>query len=194
MGLPIILASSSPRRRLLLKETGIKFKIFSCHLDERITPKEKVEEFSLRIAKEKALKASIKSKGIIIAADTVIKCNNSVIGKPKNKKQAAEILSLLSGKKHAVITSLVLYNTYSKKFYTKCVKTFVTMDKLTSEEIRNYVKTGESLDKAGGYAIQGKGKFFISKIEGCYFNVVGLPLHTLSKMLKKIGISVFKSF
>ena len=171
-----------------------KIDLYILLLLKLIMPKEKVEEFSLRIAKEKALKASFKSKGIIIAADTVIKCNNAVIGKPKNKKQASEILTLLSGKKHTVITALVLYNTYTKKFYSKCVKTFVTMDRLTSGEIKNYVKTGEPMDKACGYAIQGKGKFFICKIEGCYFNVVGLPLHTLSKMLKKIGISVFKSF
>jgi len=127
----------------------------------------------------------LKSRGIIIAADTVIKINNSIIGKPKDEKDAIKILSRLSGKRHAVITGLVVYSTATKKFYSECVKTFVTMDPLTLEEIKSYIKTGEPFDKAGGYAIQGKGKFFIRKIEGCYFNVVGLPLYTLAKMLKK---------
>lgn len=183
----IILASSSPRRNSLLTETGLKFKTVQSHVDEKAKYSEKAEDFALRTAKEKALKASLKAQGIIIAADTVIKLDSSIIGKPKNEKDALKILSRLSGRKHTVITGLAVYDTSIKRFYTKCVKTYVTMDALSPEQIKSYIKTGEPLDKAGGYAIQGKGKFFIRKIDGCYFNVVGLPLNALAKLLKKAG-------
>ena len=183
----IILASSSPRRNSLLAETGLKFKTVPSYIDEKAKYLENAEKFALRIAKEKALKSSLIADGIIIAADTVIKLDNSIVGKPKNEKDALRILSLLSGKKHTVITGLAIYDTSKKKFYTKCVKTYVTMDVLSHEQIKSYVKTGEPLDKAGGYAIQGKGKLFIRKIDGCYFNVVGLPLNALTKLLKKAG-------
>ncbi len=187
MNQKIILASSSPRRNSLLAETGLKFKTVPSHIDEKVKKSEDAEDFALRTAKEKALKTSLIAKGIIIAADTVIELDGLIVGKPKNKKDALEILSRLSGKKHTVITGLTVYNTSTKKIYTKSVKTYVTMDILSPEQIKSYVKTGEPLDKAGGYAIQGKGKFFIRKIDGCYFNVVGLPLYDLAKLLRKAG-------
>ncbi|OGL41534.1 MAG: septum formation protein Maf [Candidatus Schekmanbacteria bacterium GWA2_38_9] len=187
MNTHIILASSSPRKNSLLTETGLKFKTVPSNVDEKAKISESAEDFALRTAKEKALKASLKEKGIIIAADTVIKIDSSIIGKPKDGKDAVRILSRLSGRKHAVITGLAVYDTSTKRFYTKCVRTYVTMDTLSPEQIKSYVRTGEPLDKAGGYAIQGKGKFFIRKIDGCYFNVVGLPLNALSKLLNKAG-------
>jgi septum formation protein len=187
----IILASASPRRRELLSKIGLKFSIEKSNiredLDLKLNPKQLAEMLSYR----KACKISKKySNAVIIAADTLVVLNNKIIGKPKNPKDAAKILNKLSGKAHSVITAFTIIDTKTNKSVTKSVETKVFMKKLTEEEIKYYVNTEEPSDKAGAYAIQGFGGIFIEKIDGDYYNVVGLPLTALIRELKKFGIHV----
>ena len=187
----IILASASPRRKELLAKIGLKFSIEKSNIEEgldlKLTPKKLAERLSYR----KAYKISKKhSNAVIIAADTVVVLNGKIIGKPKNPKEAVSILKKLSGKIHSVITAFTIFDTKTSKSITKSVETKVFMKKLTEKEINYYVNTGEPLDKAGAYGIQGFGGIFIEKIDGDYYNVVGLPLTALIRELKNFGINV----
>lgn len=185
----IILASSSPRRKELLKKAGLKFKIvpssFNEEIKQNLTPVKLVKSLSLQKAKNVAKK---EKNAIIIAADTIVLFNNQIIGKPKNKTHARQILQKLSGKAHLVITAFTIINSVDNKTVTRAVKTTVYMKKMTDKEIDDYINTKEPLDKAGGYGIQGLGGKFIAKIKGDYFNVVGLPLPALIKSLKEFGV------
>lgn len=176
--LPIFLASKSPRRRKLLKQLNLKFKSFSVDLDEVFDKNQTPLENALRICKEKMELAKKKvNKGIIITCDTIVVIKNEVLGKPVDKKDAFRLLKKLSGKTHIVITAYSIYNSFSKKQITKFEETKVTFRKLTDSEIIEYIETGSPMDKAGAYGIQDDfGAVFVSKIDGCYYNVVGLPL------------------
>lgn len=191
----LYLASSSPRRKRLLKQIGLKFNTLKVLVDEGIEKQEKIEDYVRRVAKIKVLEAgNLVRGGIIIGADTVVVLNNQILGKPKNKDDAYLMLKKLSGKEHYVITGIAMlkkesteaYHTSPVKKLSSVVRTKVRMRRLSEEEIRNYVESGEPLDCAGAYAIQGKGAILIEKIEGCYYNVVGLPLTRLWQMLRKI--------
>lgn len=176
--LPIYLASKSPRRRKLLKQLNLKFKSFSVNLDEVFDKNQTPLQNALRICKEKMQLAKKRiDKGIIITCDTIVIIKNEVLGKPLDKKDAYHLLKKLSGKTHIVITAYSIYNSFSKKQITKFEKTKVTFRKLTDSEIIEYIETGSPMDKAGAYGIQDDfGAVFVSKINGCYYNVVGLPL------------------
>jgi len=187
--IPIFLASKSPRRRKLLKQLNIKFKSFSVEMDEKIHRNEKPSNSVLRLSKEKLGLARLKvKKGIVITADTIVVLNKTVLGKPKNKKDAFRILKLLSGKTHFVYTGYSIFNFTNNKTISECEKTEVTFRDLTDEEIKEYINGGSPMDKAGAYGIQDDfGAVFINKINGCYYNVVGLPLakfyHALLRIL-----------
>jgi septum formation protein len=187
--IPVFLASKSPRRRKLLKQLNIKFKSFSVEMDEKIHPNEKPSNSVLRLSKEKLELAKLKvKKGIVITADTIVVLNKTVLGKPKNKKDAFRILKLLSGKTHIVYTGYSIFNFTNNKTISEYEKTEVTFRDLNDEEIKEYINGGSPMDKAGAYGIQDDfGAVFINKINGCYYNVVGLPLakfyHALLRIL-----------
>lgn len=184
----ITLASKSPRRRKLLKSLGLKFRSISVDLNEDILDGEHpiltVKRLSLH--KLELAKNKIKS-GIIITADTIVVLNKEIIGKPKNEKDAFNILKKLSGKTHIVYTGFAIENVDNQKKIIDYEKTKVTFRVLSDDEINEYIKSGSPMDKAGAYGIQDDyGALFVSKINGCYYNVVGLPLQKLFINLKKI--------
>lgn len=186
---PIYLASKSPRRRKLLKQLNLKFKSFGIDMDESIHKNEKPFKAVTRLSKEKLNLAKTKIKtGIIITADTIVVFNKTILGKPVNKKDAFRILKYLSGKTHVVYTAYSIYNSINNKTITEYEKTEVTFHELSDEEINDYIAGGSPMDKAGAYGIQDDfGAVFIKKINGCYYNVVGLPLakfyHALLRIL-----------
>uniref|UniRef100_A0A832DLH2 dTTP/UTP pyrophosphatase n=1 Tax=Ignavibacterium album TaxID=591197 RepID=A0A832DLH2_9BACT len=186
--LPIYLASKSPRRRKLLKQLNLKFKSFSVETEENVLPNEKPEKAVLRIAEEKMFAARKKIKsGIIITADTLVFLEGKVLGKPVNQNDAFRMLKKLSNKTHQVYSSYCIHNTNSGETIIEFVKTDVTFRKLTDKEIRDYIKTGSPMDKAGAYGIQDDfGAVFVDHINGCYYNVVGLPLSKFYHALLRI--------
>ncbi|RKY91364.1 MAG: septum formation protein Maf [Ignavibacteriae bacterium] len=186
--LPIYLASKSPRRRKLLKQINLNFKSFTVDMEEKIKPGEKPSVSVKRLSKEKLEIARQKViHGIIITADTIVVLKGKVIGKPKDKNEAKRFLKNLSGKVHTVYTGFSIYNSENKMLLTDFEKTSVEFRKLTSKEIDDYIKSGSPMDKAGAYGIQDDfGAVFIKKINGCYYNVVGLPLTKVYQTLKKI--------
>lgn len=180
--LPVYLASKSPRRRKLLKQLNIRFTSFSVDADEKILTNELPYKAVLRLSKEKLNKAKkkVKGGGVIITADTIVVLNNKIIGKPVNEEDAFNILNKLSGRTHIVYTGYSVYNSANDKIISEYEKTKVTFRKLNKQEILDYIKTGSPMDKAGAYGIQDDfGAVFIKKINGCYYNVVGLPLAKL---------------
>ena len=188
----IILASSSPRRKGLLEQIGLKFAVESRVEEDNgqngLPPEKLVEQNSLKKAHSAA---AFHQDAIIIAADTIGNIDGKIIGKPVSADEARAMLSSLSGKTHKVITGFTVLDTASKKVVTKSVSTTVYFKKLSTQEIDDYVDTGEPLDKAGAYGVQGKGALLVEKIEGDYFNVVGLPLFTLGEVLKEFSVEVF---
>ncbi len=186
--LPIYLASKSPRRRKLLTQMKLKFKAFHVETDEKIVKKDSPAENVRRLAAQKleTAKKSVK-KGIIITADTIVVLDGEVIGKPKNEKDAAKILKKLSGRTHQVFTGVSIYNSEKNKTITTYERTSVTFRQLSQKEIDDYISTGSPMDKAGAYGIQDDfGAVFVSKINGCYYNVVGLPVSKLYSTLLRI--------
>ncbi len=186
--LPIYLASQSPRRKQLLKQIGIKFKSFSVDLDEIISDDETPIAAVKRLSFEKLeLAEKTKSDGILITADTIVVLNKNIIGKPKNNKDAVSILSELSNNTHFVYTGYAIKNSVTKKIIIDYEKTSVTFRELSKKEIKDYVAEGSPMDKAGAYGIQDDyGAVFVSKINGCYYNVVGLPLSKVFESLNKV--------
>lgn len=186
--LPIYLASKSPRRRKLLKQLNLKFKSFSVETEEIILPNESPRAAVIRIAKEKmaAAKKRVK-KGIIITADTIVFLDGKVLGKPENQIDAFRMLNNLSNRTHQVYSAYCIYNSVTGKTITEYVKTDVRFRKLTEQEIREYIKSGSPMDKAGAYGIQDDfGAVFVDYIKGCYYNVVGLPLSKFYHALLRI--------
>jgi len=186
--IPIYLASKSPRRRNLLKQLNLKFKSFSVDIEELMHKNEKPSDAVLRLSKEKLATAKgMINNGIIITADTIVVLDKKIIGKPADKKDAFKILKLLSGKTHIVYTGYSIYNSSNNKTITEYEKTEVTFRDLTNDEIGEYIEGGSPMDKAGAYGIQDDfGAVFIKKINGCYYNVVGLPLAKLYHALLRI--------
>ena len=187
----IILASASPRRRELLRQIGIDFTIDPADVDERVLPGESPEAYAVRVALDKArIAAQRAGTGVVIAADTIVVLDNAILGKPSDDEDAERMLMMLSGRTHQVITGIAIMDPAAGKTLTRTSTTNVRFRELSPDEIRWYVRTGEPLDKAGAYGIQEKGSLFISRIEGCYFNVVGLPLSLLGEMLLEFGINL----
>ena len=186
--LQIYLASKSPRRRKLLKQLNINFKSFSVDVNENIGKTEKPAHIVKRLANKKLLKAKEKVKnGIIITADTIVVLDGKVIGKPANTKNAKTILKKLSGRVHKVYTGFSVWNSDKNIIITDYEKTIVEFRNLFDREIDDYIYGGSPMDKAGAYGIQDDiGAVFIKKINGCYYNVVGLPLTKIYQALIKI--------
>jgi len=186
----IILASTSPRRKKLLKQVGIRFDIIQSYYKEenlKLPPHKLV----MYLAHEKAKNvAKRRRNGIVVGADTLLFLDNKAIGKPKNKDEAIKLLRILSGKNVRVYSGIAIIDTSNGRTIKDYEVTEMKIARVSEEEIRSYVETKEPLDKAGAIAIQGIGSIFIEKINGCYSNVVGLPLHCLYKNLKKLGVSI----
>jgi septum formation protein len=187
----IILASSSPRRKELLRLMGLKFRVDPAEYDEQMDLDMPPHRLARHLSLEKAGAVSAKySNAVIIAADTFILFRGKLLGKPHTAQEATRMLGMLNGKTHSVITGFTVLDTKTGKKISKSVETKVRFRKMTADELASYVRTGEPLDKAGGYAIQGLGALLVKEIEGDYFNVIGLPLSSLAAMLKKFGVSV----
>lgn len=180
----IILASKSPRRKELLKKLHINFSAVSPNYDEKIDTDIFDERLIENIAEQKALSilGSV-SQCIVISADTVVVCDNKIMGKPQNTANAIEMLKLLSGKTHKVVTSVNIIDSITKKSLTRTETSYVTFNELDEKTIKNYVETCTPLDKAGSYGIQELDETFIKNVEGSFDNIVGLPIQTVQEML-----------
>lgn len=183
----IILASSSPRRKELLEKYNLNPIIFKPDVEEKELTKEKPIQIAMSLAFEKALWVSdhFENEEIIIGADTIVVYQNEVLGKPKDIEDAFRMLNLLSGKTHYVITGLSIIKANSNLKIVDYEKTKVEFRKLSKDQINRYIKTKEPMDKAGAYGIQGYGEILVKGIDGCYSNVVGLPLGKLDYLLDK---------
>lgn len=187
----LILASGSPRRAELLRQIGLDFRVVPSKVQEDLpmglSPAEAVKELALRKASEVARNIS---SGVIIGADTIVVAAGRILGKPVDKADAIAMLSMLSGKEHSVFTGLAVLTVPDGRQTVDFAETRVWFRKLTRAEIEWYVDSGEPLDKAGAYGIQGLGAVLVKKIDGCYFNVVGLPLAKLVTIFQKMDISI----
>jgi septum formation protein len=187
----VVLASASPRRKELLEKIGLIFVVDPSEYPEDLTGDMNPLDFAKAISLEKAKTVASKyPDSLIIAADTFGVLRGKIIGKPHTAEEACQMLSTLSGKSHRVITGFTILDTKSQHTITRVVETRVYFSKLSDEEIDNYVKSGEPLDKAGAYAIQGLGSVIVEKISGDYYNVMGLPLQALTESLKEFGIHI----
>ena len=182
----IILASKSPRRKEILENLGVKFEIITADADERSEirdPRALVTELATRKGRAVAQKLGDEAEGcLIIACDTLVYANGEFLGKPRDRKDAERMLLMLSGSEHYVVSGI--YVKLCGKEATDAAFTKVIFDEMTPADVEIYLDSGEPYDKAGAYAIQGKASAYISGIEGDYFNVVGLPVNLLCKMLK----------
>jgi len=185
----VVLASQSPRRRDLLSSIGCSFEIFTPNVDESVLEGETPEITAKRLSLLKAESASKHfADALIIAADTLVVIGDKIYGKPVDADEARAMLNMLNGREHEVITGLTIV--YNGKIMTEIEMTTVYFRKLSEDDIEAYISTGEYHGKAGGYAIQGYASLFVECIVGDYFNVVGLPLQRLSRVLEEIGIKL----
>lgn len=188
----IILASQSKARQKLLKQTGLRFKVAESFIREKRQLKGNCSDLVIENALKKAKNVAKRfHSGVIIAADTVVLVGKKIIGKPKNINDACKTLKLLSKKPQWVYTGLAVIDLDNQKTFTTYEKTKVYMNRLSDKQIRNYFKRVSPLDKAGSFDIQGLGSVFIERIEGCFYNVVGLPLAKLGRILKEVKIDIF---
>ncbi|HPA24581.1 MAG TPA: Maf family protein [Candidatus Cloacimonas sp.] len=179
----VILASLSPRRKELFSLLGISFTAIPAELDETINneaPQTQAMQNALR--KAQIVKDKVNKDALVVSADTLVALDNHILGKPANAEEAGKYLRLLSGRSHSVYTGICIY--YNDLAEINYEQTFVTFAELSEAEINSYIATGEPLDKAGAYGIQGFGAQFITKVEGCYFNVMGFPIRLFYDMLK----------
>ena len=187
----IILASASPRRKNLLERLELNVKVVPSRVEEKLNPRLKGVSQAESLSKQKAEAVAKHYKdSIVLAADTLVLLGESILGKPKDINDAKRMLRKLSGKKHIVVTGYTIIETSTRKSITKSEVTDVYFKELSKYEIDHYVKKENTLDKAGAYAIQGIGSIFIEKIEGDYFNVVGLPMFSVAKSLKRLGFEI----
>lgn len=187
----LILASASPRRKELLEQIGLQFRVMPSNVEETIKPAETPDELVIRLSLDKACdiagRSDISSRWII-GSDTVVVCDSQILGKPADDQDAATMLRQLSGTSHLVVSGYAVIDRKLQIQRTEAVTTRVHFRQLTEAEIARYIATGEPVDKAGAYAIQGIGACFVSGIEGSYTNVVGLPLCRLTLALKELGV------
>ena len=193
----LILASQSPRRKLLLQQIGIPFSVFPSDVKEPINMKMSPDKIVIDLSEKKAeqvcgkLECCSEGPHIVLAADTIVVLDEVVMGKPKDPAEAFNMLEALSGRWHEVITGVTLrtVNT-TNKIMTHAEKTKVKIRKLSKQTIQRYIDSGEPFDKAGAYGIQGLGALLVEKLHGCYYNVVGLPLYKVSVMLNDMGFKI----
>ena len=184
----LILASQSPRRRELLTMLGLEFTVQAADIDETMDPDLPPAEAVQAVSRKKAAAIQAPADTVILAADTVVVIDGRILGKPHSTEEAAQMLRLLSGREHTVITAMTLR--CGEKECCEAVCTGVKFRELTDAEIAAYIRTGESMDKAGAYAVQGVGAVLIEEIHGDYYTVMGLPLCTLGRRLQEFGISI----
>jgi nucleoside triphosphate pyrophosphatase len=189
----LVLASASPRRQELLRNAGIPFVVQPTDIPEVPKVGEAPQAFAERLAREKALTVfRQRPDDFVLGADTVVVVGAEILGKPRDAADAVRMLRLLSGRRHQVTTGVCLAgrsgNQQAGFEYVRSETTLVAMDALSDDDIRSYILTGEPMDKAGAYAIQGRASRWISRIEGDYFNVVGLPVSLVYKMLREHGV------
>ena len=188
----LILASSSPRRAEILRNAGIAFEICATQMDEAALPGETPHAMVARLAEAKARAGAAQidhgaDECVVVGADTTVVLDGEILGKPRDSAHAREMLAKLSGRTHHVLTGLFLLRLPGNAARATVENSAVTFAPLAEKEIDAYVATGEPLGKAGAYAIQGLGGRYIPRIEGCYFNVVGLPLARLYTLLRELG-------
>jgi len=190
----LLLASASPRRAEILRGAGIRFLVRPAHMKESVRPGESPKRLVARLAREKAFAAASLSAApaLILGADTEVVVGRQILGKPSSRRDARRMLRLLSGRTHTVLTGLTLLRlpggALRPRLISAVESTRVTFAHLTAREIAAYVASGEPMGKAGAYAIQGRGGKFVTRIDGCYFNVVGLPLARLCRMLQATSV------
>lgn len=189
----LVLASSSPRRQELIQMLGLPFEIATNDVDETVSndlsPKQIVEELSLRKAQASTARIT-DSQSIVIGSDTIVVYLEEVLGKPKDQEDAFRMLKLIEGKTHQVYTGITCIDVGESRIVTRSRVTDVRMKALSDEQIRAYIATGEPMDKAGAYAVQGIGSTIVESINGDHFNVVGMSLSLLSEMLEELGVKV----
>jgi septum formation protein len=188
----LILASSSPRRAEVLRDAGFVFQVRPADVNETRLPQEAAEDYVRRVAQAKAHAVAeqaraVGERAIVIAADTIVLAEAQILGKPKDADDARRMLRLFSGRTHEVLTALCVINIATGKEALHVEKTRVEFLKMSEEEIESYIQSGEPFDKAGAYGIQGIAGRFATRIEGCYFNVLGLPLSRLWATLQALG-------
>lgn len=182
----LVLASASPRRQDLLRSAGLSFAVQPADVDETPLSGELPSDCAERLAREKALAVwRVRPQDVVLGADTIVVVGEAILGKPRDTDDAAGMLRMLSGRVHRVITGVCLVGPGPAKARTASETTLVTMCELSDDEIRAYVATGEPMDKAGAYAIQGIASRWIPRIEGDYSNVVGLPVALVYRMLRE---------
>ncbi len=189
----IILASASPRRKEILENTNLKFRIIKSDIDEKIFEGESPQQVVMRLSFEKCMHIACKHESsLVIGADTIVVLDDMILGKPKDKDEAYCMLKKLSNKIHQVITGISLINLEGNKKIIDYVVSNVKFKDLSEEDIKDYIQTNESLDKAGAYGIQGYGALLVEEIKGDYFNIVGLPISKISDLLKQhFSINLF---
>ena len=186
----IILASSSPRRADLLRSIGVEFEIAPSQVQERPHTGEAPADYITRLARAKVISIARKrEQGLVIGADTIVVLDGKILGKPVDEADAARMLRSLSGRWHAVMTGVALYDVATRQEVADYDKTLVRFGQMNEPEIDWYVKSGEPMDKAGAYGIQGLAGLFIEEIAGNYFNVVGLPLPLVYRLARRLGYS-----
>ena len=181
----LILASASPRRKELLGLYGIPFTVRAADIDETMDPDKPPFDEVARLSREKALAVPREPEDVVVAADTIVVCDGIVLGKPRDEAQAIEMLSLLSGRAHQVMTGCTVLRGQKDETFTEV--TDIHFRPLSPGEIRRYVATGEPMDKAGAYGIQGGAALFCQRMEGDYYNGMGLPVCALGQVLKQIA-------
>ena len=186
----IILASSSPRRADLLRSIGVEFEIVPSQVQERPHTGEAPADYITRLARAKVISIARKrEQGLVIGADTIVVLDGKILGKPVDEADAARMLRSLSGRWHAVMTGVALYDVATRQEVADYDKTLVRFGQLNEPEIDWYVKSGEPMDKAGAYGIQGLAGLFVEEVAGNYFNVVGLPLPLVYRLARRLGYS-----
>ena len=184
----IILASKSPRRQQLLRQLGVEFTIQTADIDETMLPGRKPKDEVARVSALKARAVVCAPDDLVISADTIVVADNMILGKPKNEADASKMLRLLSGRAHTVMTGLSVRRGDTVR--TEVIQTSVWFRDLTNGEIARYIATGEPMDKAGAYGIQGLAGLFVERLDGDYFSVMGLPICKLGEMLRSFGVTI----
>ena len=185
----LILASASPRRRELLQQTPLRFRVIPSHTEETRRREETPETYVARIAAEKAHTVAKRHPGFwVLAADTIVVLEGQVFGKPADLDDARQMLTALSGHPHQVMTAFVLLDPTGKTTAAEIVTSQVTFKELSESEVTAYLATGEPFDKAGAYAIQGKGRDLITQVSGSHTNVIGLPMDEVTTALRAVGL------
>jgi nucleoside triphosphate pyrophosphatase len=185
----VVLASASPRRQEMLRALNVKFVVFVPSVQEKWNAKKNAARIVSELAIAKVRTCRIRN-ALVIGMDTLVVINRFKLGKPDNPEQAREMLQLLSGRTHQVITGVALK--WKGRLVSHVAVTQVQFRRIRSAEIDWYIQSGEPFDKAGAYAIQGLGRIFINRIDGCYYNVVGFPLTVFQRLLRRFGLTIFE--